>query len=85
VEQGHARNLRARWQHMDASGGGFAEQQQQQEARPRRQITPPPGDELLRSKSVFEQPRELPLHKAVDTDQELMTIGRGHARSALAR
>jgi hypothetical protein len=77
VEQGHARNLRAKWQNIDANG----EQQQ----RPRRQITPPPQEELLKNRGMFENPQEAQLNKTVNSDQELMTIGRGHARNALAK
>lgn len=77
VEQGHARNLRAKWQNIDANG--------EQQPRPRRQITPPPQEELHKNRGMFENPQEAQLNKTVNNDQELLTIGRGHAKSALAR
>jgi len=79
VEEGHARNLRARWQNQV----GEAEQAR----RAVRQITPPPGEEIHRvDRSFFENGQEAGhVQRTVDVEQELGLIGRGSAKNRLAK
>lgn len=77
IEQGHARNLRNKWQNIDSNS--------ESTRRAPRQITPPPSEDLQRNKNMFEAPQESQLNKTVNNDQELNLIGRGHAKNTLAK